>query len=154
MREVAKYAGFSKAGSNRMYYILFGGIATDPAQALNEKLTQWCGIWKCKDAEARTRACRVIRKAIATALQASDYDEGAADLFAGSQLAAAAGSFRANTSVGSDNWPLREYAMVAKEELDRFGQEADCWKKKCITPMPYLFNIMSMIPKKENGFFA
>ena len=65
-----------------------------------------------------------LRKAIATALQAGDYDEGSSDTFEGSQRAEAAGSFRANTSVGCDNWPLKEYAMCAKTDLDRLGLDA------------------------------
>ena len=46
---------FPKGGQqpDTMYSILFGGITTDPAQVLGEKLTQWCGIWKCNDAAAR-----------------------------------------------------------------------------------------------------
>ena len=90
-----------------------------------------------------------MRKAIATALQASDYDDGSSDTFAGSQRTEAAGRLRANTSVGFDNWPLKEYAMVAKEDLDRFGLDADRWNKDCITPMQHLLNMMSMTPKKE-----
>ena len=91
---------------------------------------------------------------MATALQAGDYDEGSADLFSGAERAAAAKSFRANTSVGGDNnWPLREYAMVAQEDLDRFGIEADRWKKQFIAPMQNLLNVMSMILKKEKGDF-
>ena len=42
--------------------------------------------------------------------------------------------------------------MCAKEaDLDGFGLDADRWKKDCITPMQYLLNMMSMIPKKEKG---
>lgn len=117
-----------------MYSSLFGGIATDPSQVLKEKLEQWCGIWKCNDAAARKRACRAIRKAIAAALQAGDYDDGPSDTSTGSQRAEATGSFRATTSVGCDYWPLTEYAMCAKVDLDRFGLDADRWKKDCVTP--------------------
>ena len=100
-----------------MYSTLLGGIATDPGQILSEKLAQWCRIWKCDDAKARIKACQVIRKAMATALQASDFDEGSTDLFYGAERAAAVASFRPSTSTGGDNWPLKEYAMVAKEGL-------------------------------------
>ena len=87
----------------------------------------------------------------ATALQAGDFDEGSTDLFSGAERAAAAASFRPNTSTGGDNWLLREYAIVATEDLDRFGIDASRWKKRCITPMQYLLNVMSMIPKKGKG---
>ena len=43
--------------------------------------------------------------------------------------------------------------MVAKEDLDRFGQETDRRKKECTTRMQYLLNAMSMIPKKDKGGF-
>lgn len=45
---------FLKGGqqSDTMYSTLFGGITTDLAQVPGEKLTQWCGIWKCNDAAA------------------------------------------------------------------------------------------------------
>ena len=43
--------------------------------------------------------------------------------------------------------------MCAKADLDRFGLDADRWRNDCITPMQYLLNMMSMIPKKEKGEF-
>lgn len=110
---------FLKGGQqpDSMYPSLFGGITTNP-----EKLEQWCGIWNCKDAAARKRACRVIRNAIATAPQVGDFDDGSSDTYTSSQRAAAAGSFRANASIGCDKWPLREYAMCLKADLDRLGK--------------------------------
>ena len=43
--------------------------------------------------------------------------------------------------------------MVDKGDLDRFSGYAARWKSQCITPMQYLLNIMSMIPKKAKGEF-
>ena len=66
-----------------MYPTLFGGVATDLGQTLSEKPAQWCRIWKCDDAKARLKACQVIRRAMATGLQARDFGEGSNDLFSG-----------------------------------------------------------------------
>ena len=87
------------------------------------------------------------------AIQAGDYDQGSGDLFSGRGRASTAASFRKNTSIGSDGWPLHEYAKVDKGDLDRFGGHAATWKNKCIVPMQYLLNVMSMIPKKAKGEF-
>ena len=55
--------------------------------------------------DARFKACQVIRKAMATALQAGDYGEGSADLFSGAERAAAATVFRAHAFVGGTTGP-------------------------------------------------
>ena len=130
-------------------HFLFSGLPTDPTQVLSEKITEWCGIWKCNDTEAREKACRVVRKAMSDALQAGDYDGAPATFFSGPDSARAASSFRANTSAGGDCWPLREYAMVYKEDLARFSAHAARPKSQCTTPMQYLVTIMSMTPKKR-----
>ena len=118
-----------------LYTFLFSGLSLGPTQVLSEKFIEWCGIWKCNDAQARDRACRVIRKAMSDALHAGDYDGGSGDIFLGSDGARAAGSFRANTYIGGDCWPLREGAMVDKEDLDRFSSHAAQCNSQCITPM-------------------
>ena len=86
-----------------MYSTLFSQLVTDPSQILQEKMDEWAKIWKCNDDQARTRACSVIRKAIADAILAGDYDEASGDLCSGGQRAKAAGSFRRGTAVGSDS---------------------------------------------------
>ena len=65
------------------------------------------------------RACTVIRKAIADAVLAGDFDEASGDLRSGGQRVKAAGSFRRGTAVGSDNWPLHEYAKVYPPRLTK-----------------------------------
>ena len=87
------------------------------------------------------------------AVQAGDYDQGSGDLLSGTDRARAANSSRANTSIGGDCWPLNEYAMADKGDLDRFGGYAARWKNQCIAPVQYLLNIMSMVPKKAKGEF-
>ena len=84
---------------------------------------------------------------MADAVLAGDYDQGSGDLWSGRDRAKAAASFRRNTSIGGDNWPLYEYAKVDKRGLDRFGSNATAWKSKCIGAMQYLLNVLSMIPK-------
>ena len=108
-------------------------------------------IWKCNDEEALAKACKVLRKDMADAVLAGDYDQGSGDLWSGRDRAKTAACFRRNTSIGGDNWPLHEYAKVDKRGLDRFGSNAAAWKSKRIAPMQYLLNVMSMIPKKAKG---
>ena len=94
-----------------LYSSLFAGLTTDPTQILREKLEERCKIWKCDEKEARAKACAVIRKAMADAVLAGDYDEASGDLWSGRQRSKAAGSFRRNTSIGGDNWP---FARICK----------------------------------------
>lgn len=82
---------------------------------------------------------------------AGDYDEASGDLWSGRQRSNAAGSFRRNTAIGGDNWPLHEYAKVDKHDFDRFGTQAATWESECVVPMQYLLNIMSMIPKEQKA---
>lgn len=82
---------------------------------------------------------------------AGDYDEASGDLRSGFQRGKTANSFRKNTAVGSDNWPLHEYAKIDPADLDKAGIQAAEWKSQCVVPMQYLMNVMSMIPKKKKG---
>ena len=88
---------------------------------------------------------------MAGAVPAGDYDEASGNLWSGRQRSKAAGSFRRNTAIGGDNWPLHEYAKVDKHDLGRFGAQAATWKTQCVVPMQYLLNVMSMILKKQKG---
>lgn len=114
-------------------------------------MAEWTKIWKFDDAAARAKACTVIRKAIADAVLAGDYDEASGDLWSGRQRPKSAGSFRRRTAIGGDHWPLHEYAKVDKADLDRFGSQAAAWKSQFVVPMQYLMDIMSMIPKEKKG---
>ena len=107
-----------------MYSTLFAVSTTDASQLLKEKMAEWTRIWKCDAAAARAKACTVIRKAIADAVLAGDYDEASGDLWSGKQRSKSAGSFRRNTAIGGDNWPLHEYAKVDKAEAPVRGAHA------------------------------
>ena len=109
----------------------------------------WTEIWLCNDAQARSKACAVVRKAMTDALLARNFDDSSNDLRIGGQRAQAAKCFRKGTAVGSDNLPLHEYSKVYPEDLDRIGEAAAEWREKCIAPMQYLMNVMSMIRKKK-----
>ena len=137
-----------------MFSTVFSQLVTDPDQILQEKLEEWTEVWKCNDKQARSKACTVIRKAMADALLAGDFDEASGDLRSGGQRVKAAKSFRKGTAVGSDNWPLHEYAKVDPADLDRAGVQAATWKSQCVVPMQYLMNVMSMIPRRRKGIIA
>ena len=137
-----------------MFSILFASIVTDPDQILQEKLEEWTEIWQCNDDKARTKACTVVRKAMADALLARNFDDASQDIRLGGQHTRSAKCFRKGTAVGGDNWPLHEYAKVYPEDLDKMGVHAAEWRGLCIVPMQYLLNVMSMIPKKKKGIIA
>ena len=89
------------------------------------------------------------------AIQAGDYDQGSGDLFSGNDRAKAAGTFRNNTSIGGDCWPLHEYGKIDEGDLERFSGHAASWKGKRIVPMQYLLNVMSISPRDgQKGAFA
>lgn len=48
-----------------MFSTVFSQLVTDPDQILQEKLEDWTEIWQCNDAQARSKACAVVRKAMA-----------------------------------------------------------------------------------------
>lgn len=123
---------------------------SDPPRQIKERKGGG-GVWKRNHDEARSKACKVLRKAMAEAILAGDNDQGSGDLWSDRDRARAAASFRKNTSIAGDCWPLHEYAKVDKRGLDRFGGNAAAWKSKGIAPMQYLLNVMSMIPKKAKG---
>lgn len=82
------------------------------------------------------------------------YDEASGDHRSGGQRAKTAKRFRKGTAVGSDNWPIHEYANIDPVDLDEAGIQAAAWKSQCVVPMQYLMKVMSMIPKKKSGIIA
>ena len=82
---------------------------------------------------------------------AGDFDQTSGEFRSGGQRVKAAKSSRKGTAVGSDNWPLHEYAKLDPADLDKVGIQAQEWKPQCVVPMRYLMNVMSIIPKKKKG---
>ena len=99
------------------------------------ELYEWTEIWQCNDEKARAKACTVVRKAMADALLARNFDDASQDLRLGGQHAKSAKRFRKGTAVGGDNWPLHEYAKVYPEDLDKMGVQAAEWRGLCIVRM-------------------
>ena len=100
-------------------------MTNNPSEALREKIEHWGRIWTCNDATSKSRACTVIRKAIATAMLAGDIE----DDYSGTGRADAAKSFRKNTSIGWDNWPFSDLARCQLEDLDRFASNGKEWPR-------------------------
>ena len=58
--------------ADTMSSALFGAITNNPAEILAQKFAEWSKIWKCDDAVAGRRACRVIRVAMEAALNSDE----------------------------------------------------------------------------------
>ena len=85
-----------------MHSVLFGGLANDPNEILDEKSKEWCNICQCDSVEARRRVIKVIKEARSVDMAAQEPSQ----VRAGTETAQASQRFNKNTSTGIDKWPL------------------------------------------------